>query len=98
MFHVTKLYPTHDATVFHAFGRVISGTCKSMSVRTLAHVHAWHTHMHTQCMLVNKSESLERTTLLKTRKTQRLDRQVRKKNGHTEMLLLFYRTKKCHYV
>ena len=28
MIHVTKLYPTQDATVFHAFGRVISGTCK----------------------------------------------------------------------
>ncbi len=27
MLHVTKLYPTQDATVFHAFGRVISGTC-----------------------------------------------------------------------
>lgn len=26
MFHVTKLYPTPDATVFHAFGRVMSGT------------------------------------------------------------------------
>ena len=29
MFHVTKLFPTQDATVFHAFGRVISGTCES---------------------------------------------------------------------
>ena len=29
MVHVTKLYPTEDATQFHAFGRVISGTCKS---------------------------------------------------------------------
>ena len=28
MFHVTKLYPTQDATVFHAFGRVMSGTCE----------------------------------------------------------------------
>ena len=28
MFHVTKLYPTPDATVFHAFGRVMSGTCE----------------------------------------------------------------------
>ena len=28
MIHVTKLYPTQDAIVFHAFGRVISGTCK----------------------------------------------------------------------
>ena len=27
MIHVTKLYPNQDATVFHAFGRVISGTC-----------------------------------------------------------------------
>lgn len=26
MVHVTKLYPTQDATQFHAFGRVISGT------------------------------------------------------------------------
>ena len=29
MVHITKLYPTEDATQFHAFGRVISGTCKS---------------------------------------------------------------------
>ena len=28
MVHVTKLYPTQDATVFHAFGRVICGTCE----------------------------------------------------------------------
>lgn len=28
MVHITKLYPTQDATQFHAFGRVISGTCK----------------------------------------------------------------------
>ena len=30
MIHVTKLYPTQDATVFHTFGRVISGTCELM--------------------------------------------------------------------
>ncbi|XP_003391662.2 PREDICTED: 116 kDa U5 small nuclear ribonucleoprotein component-like, partial [Amphimedon queenslandica] len=29
MVHVTKLYPTQDATQFHAFGRVISGTLYS---------------------------------------------------------------------
>ena len=28
MVNVTKLYPSHDATAFYAFGRVISGTCK----------------------------------------------------------------------
>lgn len=28
MVNVTKLYPANDATVFQAFGRVISGTCK----------------------------------------------------------------------
>ena len=27
MVNVTKLYPTQDAAVFQAFGRVISGTC-----------------------------------------------------------------------
>ena len=27
MFYVTKLYPSPDATVFYAFGRVISGIC-----------------------------------------------------------------------
>ena len=26
MLHVTKLYPTEDASQFHAFGRIISGT------------------------------------------------------------------------
>ena len=26
MVHTTKLYPTTDATTFHVFGRVISGT------------------------------------------------------------------------
>lgn len=26
MVHTTKLYPTQDATCFHVFGRVISGT------------------------------------------------------------------------
>ena len=26
MVHTTKLYPTEDATSFHVFGRVISGT------------------------------------------------------------------------
>lgn len=26
MLHTTKLYPTHDATSFHVFGRVMSGT------------------------------------------------------------------------
>ena len=30
MVYVTKLYPTQDATQFHAFGRVISGTCKTI--------------------------------------------------------------------
>ena len=30
MVNVTKLYPTHDATVFHSFGRVISGTCERL--------------------------------------------------------------------
>lgn len=29
MIHTTKLYPTHDATSFHVFGRVISGTLHS---------------------------------------------------------------------
>ncbi len=28
MVHVTKLYPNHDAAVFQALGRVLSGTCK----------------------------------------------------------------------
>lgn len=26
MVHTTKLYPTHDATTFHVFGRILSGT------------------------------------------------------------------------
>ena len=26
MVHTTKLYPTQDATCFHVFGRVVSGT------------------------------------------------------------------------
>ena len=26
MLHITKLYPSPDATIFHAFGRVLSGT------------------------------------------------------------------------
>lgn len=28
MVNVTKLYPSEDANVFYAFGRVLSGTCK----------------------------------------------------------------------
>ncbi len=28
MVNITKLYPSQDANVFYAFGRVISGTCK----------------------------------------------------------------------
>ena len=28
MVHITKLYPTQDATKFHAFENVISGTCE----------------------------------------------------------------------
>ena len=28
MVHTTKLYPSHDASTFYAFGRVMSGTCK----------------------------------------------------------------------
>ena len=28
MVNITKLYPTQDASVFHSFGRVLSGTCK----------------------------------------------------------------------
>ena len=35
MFHVTKLYPTQDVTVFHAFGRVISGTSETEFVSCL---------------------------------------------------------------
>jgi len=36
MLHTTKLYPTQDATTFHAFGRVISGTLHaSQEVRIL---------------------------------------------------------------
>ena len=31
MLHVTKLFPNQDLTMFHAFGRVISGTCKSVT-------------------------------------------------------------------
>ena len=31
MLHVTKLFPKQDLTMFHAFGRVISGTCKSVT-------------------------------------------------------------------
>ena len=41
--HITKLYPSQDATIFHAFGRVMSGTGPLQlcvySVRTHAHVH-----------------------------------------------------------
>ena len=29
MVHTTKLYPTQDATTFHVFGRVISGTLQA---------------------------------------------------------------------
>ena len=29
MIQVTKLFPTQDATQFHAFARIISGSCKS---------------------------------------------------------------------
>lgn len=36
MVNVTKLYPTQDATVFHAFGRVISGICKFVLSDNLA--------------------------------------------------------------
>ena len=32
MVHVTKLYPTEDASQFHAFGRIISGTCEKWAV------------------------------------------------------------------
>ena len=36
MVYTTKLYPTSDATVFHVFGRVMSGTLKAtQSVRIL---------------------------------------------------------------
>ena len=34
MLHVTKLYPTPDATQFHAFGRVLSGTCELLKAQT----------------------------------------------------------------
>ena len=30
MVNITKLYPTQDASVFHSFGRVLSGTCKCL--------------------------------------------------------------------
>lgn len=39
MLHITKLYPTQDATVFHAFGRVMCGTCELLGLLV---VHAWH--------------------------------------------------------
>lgn len=29
MMHTTKLYPTQDATSFHVFGRVMSGTLQA---------------------------------------------------------------------
>ena len=35
MLHVTKLFPNPDLTMFHAFGRVLSGTCESASVCVL---------------------------------------------------------------
>ena len=36
MIHVTKLYPTHDATTFHVYGRVMSGTLNAnQTVRVL---------------------------------------------------------------
>ena len=37
MAHVTKLYPTPDAAVFHAFGRVLSGTRK-LACSSVGHV------------------------------------------------------------
>ena len=39
MFQVTKLYPTHDVAVFHAFGRVISGTSMSKQLLPLCSNH-----------------------------------------------------------
>lgn len=36
MLHITKLYPSPDATIFHAFGRVLSGTVyKDQQIRIL---------------------------------------------------------------
>ena len=35
--HTTKLYPSNDATVFHALGRVMSGTGKSAPLDTMQH-------------------------------------------------------------
>ena len=38
--HITKLYPSQDATIFHAFGRVMSGTGQfHLCAHHCAHVH-----------------------------------------------------------
>ena len=38
--HITKLYPSQDATIFHAFGRVMSGTGRlQLCAHHCAHVH-----------------------------------------------------------
>ena len=51
MIHVTKLYPTQDATVFHAFGRVISGTRKHILI-VLSHLSSLPTSMESLLLIV----------------------------------------------
>ena len=38
MLHTSKQYPSQDATAFHVFGRVISGTSKSLVVLCCMHL------------------------------------------------------------
>ena len=77
--HITKLYPSQDATIFHAFGRVMSGTGQLhlcvYSVRTHAHVHVVFSP-YVQCTVGSRCVSLERTTPWKTRRTPQSDRSV----------------------
>ena len=64
MVQITKLFPTHDATQFHAFARVISGTCTLLKM--------FYDKLCVcvcQYMQDNKCVYWERTTHWTTRKT-----------------------------
>lgn len=85
--HITKLYPSQDATIFHAFGRVMSGTGQlQLCAHHCAHVHCilplcavymlYSPPTYVQCTVGSRCVSSERTTPWKTRRTPQSDRSV----------------------
>ena len=55
MLHTSKQYPSQDATAFHVFGRVMSGTSKlDLQPRSIVTNNAWTNVVENICNKKNK--------------------------------------------